>query len=128
MRDRYEKISGEEVIAVRFGKIYGKAAPRISVRLLDIVIVSGIVAMAILIPYLSAKGGFTVSFDTRGGTSVEAQRLRYGDRIEPPDTPTREDHIFVCWTYDRDGTRAVDFSTATADKSTTFYAQWKEKD
>ena len=128
MRDRYEKISGAEVIAVRFGKIYGKTARRVSVRLLDIVIVSGIVAMALLIPYLSAKGGFTVSFDSRGGTTVESQKLRYGDRIELPPTPTRENYTFEGWAYDKDGTRAVDFSTATAENSATLYAQWKEKD
>lgn len=111
---------------MRLGKIYGKTASRVSVRLLDIVIILGIAAMAVLIPYLSAKGGFTVSFDSLGGTAVESQRLRYGDAIEAPTAPTRENYIFDGWTYDKDGKRAVDFSTATADKSTTLYAQWRE--
>ena len=53
-----------------------KTAPRISVKLLDAVIILGIVAMALLIPYLSSKGGFTVSFDSAGGTAVESQRHR----------------------------------------------------
>ena len=61
---------------MRLGKIYGKTASRVSVKLLDIVIIIGIAAMAVLIPYLSAKGGFTVSFDSLGGTAVEAQRVR----------------------------------------------------
>jgi uncharacterized repeat protein (TIGR02543 family) len=111
---------------MRFGKIYGKTASRMSVRLLDIVIILGIAAMAILIPYLSANGGFTVTFDSLGGTEVASQRLRYGDAIEMPPTPTREDYTFEGWTYDKDGKRAVDFSTATADKSATLYAQWRE--
>lgn len=113
---------------MRLGKIYGKTASRVSVRLLDTVIILGIVAMAILIPYLSAKGGFTVTFDSLGGTAVEAQRLRYGDAIEMPPTPTREDYTFEGWTYDKEGKRAVDFSTATADKSATLYAQWRERE
>ena len=113
---------------MRFGKIYGKTASRMSVRLLDTVIILGIAAMAILIPYLSAKGGFTVTFDSLGGTEVASQRLRYGDAIEMPPTPTREDYTFECWTYDKDGKRAVDFSTATADRSTTLYAKWVEKE
>ena len=105
-----------------------KTAPRISVRLLDSVIILGLVAMALLIPYLSAKGGFTVSFDSTGGTAVESQRLRYGDSIKAPADPTREDYIFCGWYYDRDGKNAVDFSTATAESSTTLFAVWKEKD
>ena len=111
---------------MRFEKIYGKTASRISVRLLDIVIILGIAAMAILIPYLSHTGGFTVTFDSLGGTGVASQRLRYGDAIEMPPTPTREDYTFEGWTYDKDGKRAVDFSTATAERSTTLYAQWRE--
>ena len=111
---------------MRLGKIYGKTASRVSVRLLDIVIILGIAAMAILIPYLSAKGGFTVTFDSLGGTAVESQKLRYGDSIDMPDSPTRENYTFEGWTYDKDGKRAVDFSTATAERSTTLYAQWRE--
>ncbi len=107
---------------------FDKAASRVSVRLLDAVIIIGILAMAILIPYLSAKGGFRVSFDSMGGTAVAEQKLRYGEVIEAPPAPTREDHIFCGWAYDREGKELVDFSTATADKSTTFFAVWKEKD
>ena len=113
---------------MRIGKIYGKTASRVSVRLLDAVIILGLAAMAVLIPYLSANGGFTVTFDSLGGTAVESQKLRYGDAIVMPDTPTREDYVFDGWTYDKDGKRAVDFSTATADKSTTLYARWVEKE
>ena len=107
-------------------KTFEKTASRVSVKLLDIVIIAGIAAMAILIPYLSAKGGFTVTFDSSGGTHVESQRLRYGESIEAPDTPTREDHIFAGWYYDRDGKLKVDFSTAKADKSTTLFAVWEK--
>ena len=113
---------------MRLGKIYGKTASRVSVKLLDIVIIIGIAAMAVLIPYLSAKGGFTVSFDSLGGTAVEAQRVRYGDAIEMPEAPTREDYTFEGWYYDKDGKRAVDFDTATAERSTTLYAKWIEKE
>ena len=113
---------------MRLGKIYGKTASRVSVKLLDIVIIVGIAAMAVLIPYLAAKGGFTVSFDSLGGTAVESQRLRYGDAIEMPTTPTREDYTFDGWYYDKNGKRAVDFSTATAERSTTLYAKWVEKE
>ena len=113
---------------MRFGKIYGKTASRVSVRLLDIVIILGIAAMAVLIPFLSAKGGFTVSFDSLGGTAVESQRLRYGEAIEMPAAPTRENYVFAGWSYDKDGKRVVDFSTATAERSATLFAIWQEKD
>ena len=103
-----------------------KTPPKISLKLLDAVIIAGIVAMAMLIPYLSAKGGFTVSFDSMGGTAVESQKLRYGEAIEAPPAPTRENYSFCGWYYDKEGISAVDFSNATAEKSTTFFALWKE--
>ena len=107
-------------------KSFEKTASRIPVKLLDVIIIMGIVAMAILIPYLSAKGGFTITFDSAGGTPVDSQRLRYGDPIEVPTPPTREDHIFSGWYYDKDGKLEVDFSSAKADKSTTLFAIWQK--
>ena len=74
------------------------------------------------------KSSVNSEFDSLGGTAVESQRLRYGDAIEMPTTPTREDYTFDGWYYDKDGKRAVDFSTATAERSTTLYAKWVEKE
>ena len=42
--------------------VFKSASKRISIRLLDSIIILGILAMALLIPYLAYKGGF--SFDS----------------------------------------------------------------
>ena len=89
--------------------VFESAASKIPIKLLDVIIVLGILAMALIIPFLSAKGGFTVNFDSSGGTAVDPQRLRYGEDVLEPDPPTREDHTFVGWFFDPSGREAFDF-------------------
>ncbi len=104
--------------------IYSRA--RVSVRVLDVFIVMGILAIALSIVYLSVTGGFDVSFDTLGGSEVATERLRYGEAIEEPPAPTREGYAFLGWYEDKNFTRKVDFSTAVATSSRTLYACWEE--
>lgn len=106
---------------------FENAAAKIPIKVLNIVIIAGIAAMALLIPFLSARGGFTVSFDSMGGTSVASQRVRYGESIAEPEAPTRENYVFDGWFYDNEGKRRFDFNTEQADKNITLYAVWKEE-
>lgn len=107
--------------------VFESAASKIPIKLLDIIIVLGILAMALLIPFLSSKGGFTVKFDSLGGTSVPSQKLRYGDTVAEPSEPTRENYVFDGWYYDTEGKYKFDFQNSTADSSITLYALWIEK-
>ena len=109
---------------VKKKNVFTTAATRIPIKILDMVIIIGIVAMAALIPILSMKGGFTVSFDSVGGSTVESQRLRYGDQIAEPETPTRENYVFDGWYYDAEGKREFDFETSCAQSSMTLFAVW----
>ena len=102
--------------------IYKRA--KISIRALEIFIFLGLVALALVIVYLSATGGFNVSFDTRGGSEVEAQRLRYGDSVTEPPIPTKEGYVFLGWYADEGLARAVDLENMTVTESTTLYAAW----
>ena len=104
--------------------IYSRA--RVSVRVLDVFIVVCLLALALSIVYLSITGGFDVSFDSLGGSEVEPQRLRYGEQIKEPSQPTREGYVFLGWYEDKGLTKKVDFSSAVASSSTTFYACWEE--
>lgn len=127
MRHRYEKIFGKEIIKMSSEKnIFSSAAAHIPIKLLDVMIIVGILAMALLIPFLSAKGGFTITFDSMGGTSVSSQRLRYGDSVDEPEAPTREDYVFDGWYYDSEGKHRFDFENAQADKSLTLFALWSK--
>ena len=104
--------------------VFATAATRIPIKVLDAVIIIGIVAMAVLIPILSMSGGFTVSFDSVGGSIVESQRLRYGDQICEPEAPTRENYVFDGWYYDSEGKHEFDFETSSAQGSMTLFAVW----
>ncbi len=107
--------------------VFSAAAERIPIGLLNVVIVIGIALMALLIPFLSAKGGFDVRFECGGGSVVEGQRVRYGESVVEPPAPTKEDHVFLGWYYDVDGKEKVDFDNLKVSKSITLYALWKEK-
>jgi len=106
--------------------IYSRS--RISVRILDVVIIIGLLALASSIVFLSVNGGFDIRFDSGGGSHVDAQRLRYGEAISVPDAPTRENYTFVGWYADRGLTEKVDLSEMTATQSVTFYAAWVENE
>ena len=103
--------------------IYSTA--KISVGFLDIFIIVGIFALALVIVYLSVTGGFDIRFDSLGGSEVSTQNLRYGETIEEPSPPTREGYTFIGWYEDKNFTKAVDFSSAVATGSITVYAAWE---
>jgi len=104
-----------------------QAVSKIPIKALDVFIVLGIAAMAILIPVLSSMGGFTIQFETDGGSAITSQRLRYGDYVEEPGKPTREGYVFMGWYEDSIGKTPYDFEKNTVQGNQTLYARWKEK-
>ena len=100
---------------------------KISVWVLDVVIVLGLIALVAATVYLSVTGGFNISFDTRGGSEVATQRLRYGESVLEPPAPTKEGYVFLGWYADEGLTRKVDVASMTATESATLYASWGEK-
>ncbi len=67
-----------------------------------------------------------VAFVNMGGSFVEPQAVKYGDKVEKPTNPTREGYIFKGWYEDSNYTKEFDFNTIiTGTKS--LYAKW-EKD
>ena len=39
----------------------------------------------------------TVTFDSKGGTSVSSQKVKYGETVTKPTDPTREGYYFINW-------------------------------
>lgn len=99
---------------------------KISVKTLDVVIICGIIVMIALVLFGISNKGFTVTFDSRGGTDVTAQTdLLYGDYLEEPEPPTREGYVFTGWYSDKNCIYLWDFSEFTVPQSFTLYAGWK---
>lgn len=100
---------------------------KISVKTLDMVIIGGIVIMLVLILYGVSNNGFTVSFDSNGGTDVQMLTdLMYGDYIPEPEPPTREGYEFRGWYTDENFRYSWDFETMQIPQTMTLYAAWEK--
>ena len=107
-----------------FRGLYSKV--KISVQTLDKIIVGGILLGILLVMYGVANNGYTVTFDSRGGTDVPAQYdVMYGDYVEEPEPPTREGYVFTGWYADENCTQLWDMDYAQIGQSTTLYAGWE---
>lgn len=104
--------------------IYGRV--NISVRAINAVIIVGILVLIAVTVFLVMHGGFTVSFDTNGGSYVESQKRMHGELVEPPEPPVSEGRSFTGWYLDRDCTLEWDMSSDAVTESVTLYAGWTE--
>ncbi len=76
---------------------------------------------------LSAAAGYTVRFDSQGGSEVSGARPVQGGKLVKPADPVRDGYRFDGWYVDADGTVAWDFDDpVTGDM--TLYAKWVELD
>ncbi len=66
----------------------------------------------------------TVTFNTNGGTEIEAQTVNDGETATEPEAPTKEGcYEFAGWYADEDLTTTYDFGSAITD-NITIYAKW----
>lgn len=69
---------------------------------------------------------YTVTFETNGGSAIQAVTVEQGKTVAKPTDPTKEGNTFDGWYTDKDCTKAFDFKTAVAG-NITLYAKWKIK-
>ncbi|MCD7904942.1 MAG: InlB B-repeat-containing protein [Clostridiales bacterium] len=99
---------------------------KISLSALNKVIIALCAALVIVLVIAVSNRGFTITFNTTGGTAVESQKLMYGDLIEEPEPPTREGYTFSGWYLDENLTIPWDTKTDKVTSSITLYAAWTE--
>ena len=68
------------------------------------------------------KTTYTVTFDSRGGTSIAEQEIEEGWAVSKPADPKKEGYIFVEWLLDG---KSYNFNSII-DKNITLIASWKE--
>jgi len=105
--------------------LYGKL--KIPVKTLDKIIVGGIAAIVIVLFLGLQNRGYTVSFDSMGGTYVESQRHMYGEPVDETDNPTREGYSFTGWYIDQNCQYSWNMETDEVSESMTLYAGWQSK-
>ncbi|MCD8123202.1 MAG: InlB B-repeat-containing protein [Clostridiales bacterium] len=91
-----------------------------------IIIVLSILLVAV-IAFAISKSGYTVTFDSQGGTAVESQERMYGDLLDAPEDPTRQGFVFTGWYRDPDCTVVWDMEGEEVAESLTLYAGWAEE-
>ena len=66
----------------------------------------------------------TITFDSKGGTAIEAQIVQIGDLISKPEDPEREGYVFAGWFSDIAMTEEWDFTRDIVFSNMTLYAKW----
>ncbi len=67
---------------------------------------------------------YKVTFDTQGGSPVEAQQVSRDQFVTRPEDPVREGYTFVGWVTTSTGSTEYEFETAKVQKDITIYAKW----
>lgn len=73
---------------------------------------------------LKAAPGYTVAFDTRGGSTVPSAMTAQNKTMVAPANPERSGYTFAGWYKDADCTQAWDFSKDVVTTDMTLYAKW----
>lgn len=76
-----------------------------------------------LVVLTSCKKKFTVTFNSNGGTAIEAVEVKKGEKVTKPSDPTREGFDFEGWTLNGE---LYDFNQEVKE-DITLIAKWKEK-
>ena len=119
-----EEIQKDEEQVPKFRGLYRYV--NISVKQLDMIIAACILVIIIVVAIELMDPGFTVSFNSLGGTDVAPQEQMYGDLIEEPIPPTREGYTFTGWYRDNACFVPWDMETDTIETDTTLYAGWEK--
>lgn len=99
---------------------------KISVKTLDKIIIGGLAAIVILMLIGVANNGYTVTFDSKGGTDVPSQDAMYADYVIEPEPPTREGYVFIGWYSDENCNYLWDMENGQISQSMTLYAGWEK--
>ena len=99
---------------------------KISVKALDCVIVACILLILAVVALEMRNPGFTITFDSKGGTDVASQNQMYGELLEVPEPPTREGYTFTGWYSDSACYVLWDVAERTIETDMTLYAGWEK--
>ncbi len=70
---------------------------------------------------------YTITFNSKGGSSVSSMKKHYEDLIEAPTPPTKTGYDFAGWYEEESYTHLYTFNKMPA-KSFTLYAKWEAKE
>jgi uncharacterized repeat protein (TIGR02543 family) len=125
MEENRPETSAEEQVP-KFRGLYRHV--KISVKALDIIIVVCIAVILVVFALEMRNPGFTITFDSKGGTDVPAQNQMFGQLLELPEPPTREGYTFTGWYKDYGCFALWDVEEDTIETDLTLYAGWQKNE
>ena len=124
MEENNKKPELQEEQIPKFRGLYRNV--NISVKALDYIIVACIAVILVVVALELRNPGFTITFDSRGGTDVEAVKQMYGELLEEPESPSREGYLFTGWYTDSGCYNLWDVENDTVQSDMTLYAGWQK--
>jgi hypothetical protein len=98
MDDQSKTPDSQENQVPKFRGLYRHV--NISVKSLDRIIFACVAVILVVVALELRNPGFTITFDSKGGTDVPAQNQMYGQLLEEPEPPSREGYAFRGWYKD----------------------------
>ena len=108
------------------GGLYSKI--NMSVRTANILVAVVLVLLVCAGVFVIRHNGFTVSFETDGGSAVENVKVMHSELIVQNADPVKEGWVFTGWYSDPACTQKWDLEKDTVTGSMTLYAGWQKKE
>ena len=99
---------------------------KISVKALDRIIFACIAVIIVVVALELRNPGFTINYDSCGGTDVSSNNQMYGELLEEPEPPTREGYVFTGWYIDSSCYELWDLENDIIESDMTLYAGWQK--
>ncbi|MBR0420122.1 MAG: InlB B-repeat-containing protein [Erysipelotrichaceae bacterium] len=115
-----EKVETKKIDGSSFHNLYSKI--NIPIKVLDRIIAVLIAALFLALFFGIRNRGYTIKFDSQGGTYVENQKKMYGETIDYV-IPEREGYKFRGWSLYQDCNSIYDENSIIND-SIDLYACW----
>lgn len=100
---------------------------KMSVKTADRLILIGIIVLIACMIFAVSHAGFTVTFNTDGGSQIENQKVMYGQLVEVEENPVKEGYTFTGWYTDKDFKNQFDVTKDKVSDSITLYSGWEKK-
>lgn len=68
---------------------------------------------------------YTVDFESNGGSEVESQQVKEGEKVKRPDDPEKAEYYFSDWYEDKSLENVWNFAEDTVSSDITLYAKWE---
>ena len=100
---------------------------KMSVKTADKLILVGIIVLIACMIFAVSHAGFTVTFNTDGGSQIDNQKVMYGRLVDVEENPVKEGYTFTGWYLDKYCTKQFDVNKDTVSDSLTLYSGWEKK-